>query len=156
MNFQLRKLEQERDDLQRQVTNLANFNYAREPEFVRDRLKLRETLDEVNALRRRVSSKHLQPIVEKLNKTQSQLSAEARKYEEESESMAQEFLDGKKSYDDFVEEYIKLRHQTSQKRILADKLAKEKTKLSEDIPRPFGTNSPTPAPRHRKRVSFNQ
>ena len=136
---------------------MASFNYAREPDFVRDRLRLRNLLDEVSSLKRRVTTKRLLPILEELNKAQSKLSTEARNSEEQSERMAQEFLDGGKTHDQFIEEYLKLRKETSKKRILADKLTKERNDLLEKISAsPRGSDSPLPNPRQRKRLSFNR
>ena len=136
--------------------DLADCNYAREPEFVQARLKLRETLDDVNEWRRRVTGRHLNPIIEKLNKAQEKLAEEARSLEKQSEQMAEDFLHGSKSLDLFIEDYIKLRKETSQKRILADRLAKEKNMLAVTIPRQMDSSSPIPAPRQKKRVSFNR
>lgn len=148
-------MQADRDCLQKQVNDLAIYNYAREPEFVRDRQKLRQTLDDVSALRRKVAMKHLQPILDKLNKAQNNISSEGRKYEEQSELLSSEFLNGDRSHEDFVEEYIKLRKETSRQRALADKLAQEREKLAENVTRPFESASPIPMPRQRKRVSFN-
>lgn len=155
--LQLAKLEQERDTLKKQLHELADCNYAREPEFVQARLKLRESLDEVNAWRRRVIGRHLNPILEKLNKAESKLAEEARSFEEQSEQLAQEFMRNSKNVDSFTEEYIKLRKEASKKRLLADRLVKEKNMLAEAIPRQImDPNSPIPAPRQKKRVSFNR
>lgn len=114
----------------KQVFNLANFNYAREPEFVRNRLKLRDLSREVSNLIIKINSKHIEPILERLGSVQTDLANDARKYEESSESMAQDFLAGKKNYTEFIEEYIRLRNETSRKRILADRLAKERDSLT--------------------------
>lgn len=138
---------------------MAKFNYAREPEFVRDRTKLREVLDDVAGMVRYTTSRHLEPILDKLNQLLNKLTSEATRHEELSESMAQDFLNGKKSYTEFIDQYIKLRKETSKKRIVADKLAKERTTLANTITPSSGNApnySPVPTPRQRKRVSFNK
>lgn len=146
-------MHRELDELNKQVSSLANFNYAREPDFVRDRKKVRETVDEVAPLSRYITSRHLEPFIDRLGKTQDLLASEARKHEEQSEIMAKEFLSGRKSYDEFMEEYIAIRKQTSARRIQADKLAKERDRLAEILNKPI--DSPVPTPRQRKkRVSF--
>lgn len=156
-SHKIKKLERELDDLKKQTTSLANFNYAREPEFVRDRLKLRETCDQVAAAVRHATTKLIEPILERLTTLQNELSNDARKHEELSELVAQEFLSGNKGYAEFIDEYISLRKETSKKRILADRLAKEKNELSSNIPKPHQTQqnlhkiSPVPSPRRRKR-----
>lgn len=154
--IQLKVLNREHGTLTKQVNDLANFNYAREPEFVRNRLKLRDTLDEVATLRRRVT-KHLQPILNKLEVAKGKLSASAILAEEESEQVALSYLkEGSTSQDAFIELYVKLRKEAHEKRILADKLTKEKDMLANHIPKPLESNSPIPTPRQRKRVSFNK
>lgn len=146
-------MRKELDELSKQVSSLANFNYAREPDFVRDRVKVKETIDDAAPLYRYITSKHLEPFLGRLGRAQSSLAEDARKCEEESERMASEFLSGKKGYEEFIDEYIAIRKQTSARRLKADKLSKERDHLAENLNRPF--DSPIPTPRQRKkRVSF--
>lgn len=130
--------------MRKQVASLANYNYAREPEFVRDRLKLREITDDVAKMVKQVTGKHLEPILEKLSNIQEQLAHEARQREELSEAMAHRFLtaddddddgdnDNHEPYDEFIRQYIGLRKETSRKRILADRLTKERDTLMSNI-----------------------
>lgn len=148
-------LNKEHANLKKQVNDLANFNYAREPEFVRDRLTLRDTLDDVATLRRRVT-KHLQPILNKLELTQKKLSTAADSAQKESEQVENSYLEGVTTQDTFIELYVKLRKEAHEKRILADKLTREKNMLTGCVPKPFESNSPIPTPRQRKRVNFNK
>lgn len=153
----LKKLLVERNTLNDQVVKLGNFNLAREPDFVRGRLSLRNIVEEVDETIRRLDIKYLQPILEKLNRAEEQLSLIARKYEEESEQLAQQFLDKSLAYDGFIEKYIKLRKEASKKRVLADRLAREKSMLA-DTSKFIKTrsanliNPPAPTPPRRKKV----
>lgn len=116
-------------------------------------MKVRDIVDDTAPLYRHIASKHLEPFIERLGKTQDRLTREARKREELSESMALDFLSRKTSYGEFIDEYIDLKKKTSIKRILADKLAKERDQLAESLIKPI--DSPIPTPRQRKkRVSF--
>ena len=75
---------------------------------------------------RHITSKYLEPILDKQNGVQDKLAQDARSCEESSEAMANEFLASSMPYDDFIKQYIPIRKETSKKRILADKLAKER------------------------------
>lgn len=139
------------------MKNLCAFNYAREPEYVRDRVKIREIVEDTASIRRRIVKSHL-PLLDLLSKTHCQISLDARKYEEESEGMAQEFLSGNKSYDEFIRDYLEARMKATGKRALADRLAKEKNLLAglNDLTKVNGTYSPIPKPRQRKKVSSKE
>lgn len=142
-----------RDTLEAHVQALASYNYAREPEFVRDRINLREQIEQTNAIRRRIVHRYVDPIMHKLGATHEKLTKEAREAEEQSECLAKKYLDGELEHQAFIEQYMKIREVTSQKRTLADRLTKERNKLAEQITKPFELDSPVPVPR-RKRVSF--
>lgn len=150
------KLQRQRDELRKQNADLAKFNYAREPEFVKDRLKLRQVLDDTATLKRRLMCKQLTPILEKLDICHANLLATTCQLEEQCERMASDFLEGRKSFDMFKAAYLQLRSSASRKRILADKLGQERARLLANLPKPAATGSPVPAPRQRKRVSFNR
>lgn len=107
-------------------------------------------------MRHRVT-KHLQPILNKLDLARGKLSATAISAEEESEQVALRYLkEGSITQEAFIEIYVKLRKEAHEKRILADKLTKEKDMLANHIPKSLDSNSPIPTPRQRKRVSFNK
>lgn len=164
----LKHLQKEHEELKQTVAKLAIFNYAREPDFVRDRNKLRDTLDEVANLRRSIQCKYVNRILGQLERAQVQIDTEARSAEEKSERMAKDFLDANIGHEDFLERYINIRKNAIQKRIIADKLTKERSKLDENVsgtsPRNNNNNnnnktfaqqnSPTPTPRQRKRLSL--
>lgn len=151
--LQIKGLRNELDELSKQVSSLANYNYAREPDFVRDRMKVRDTVDDAAPLCRHIATKHLEPFIDRLTEAQNLLTREARKREELSESLALDFLSRQTNYDEFINEYIDVRKETSIKRTLADKLAKERNKLAENLIKPL--ESPIPTPRQRKKqVSF--
>lgn len=160
----LKKLQKEREELKQRVAKLAIFNYAREPDFVRDRNKLRDTLDEVANLRRSIQSKYVNRILGQLERAQVKIDSEARSAEERSERMAKDFLDGNIRHEDFLQRYIDLRKNAIQRRIIADKLVKERSKLDENVSGASAKsknsktldqqNSPTPTPRQRKRLSL--
>lgn len=171
-----RKLLKERDDLKRHAIDLAESNHAREPIFKHDRTILAATIDEVSDLRRSIQSKYVNRILGQLGKTQEKVNQEARSFEERSERMAKDFLDGNIRHEDFLERYINIRKNAIQKRILADKLVKERSKLvdggvvttstsssssssrssnkSKNDKTADQQNSPTPTPRQKKRMSF--
>ena len=117
----LRKLESEKKELSEDVIKLAKWNYAREPEFVRDRLKLKQITDEVSRIVRQSQSlkAKAEPILEKLEK---KILNGLKEMEERSETMAQEFLKNQIPYDDFSDRYIELRKITNERRLLADSL----------------------------------
>jgi len=116
----IRKLTQQRNNLEKQVLSLAKFNYAREPEFVRDRLRLRELVEEVSQL-----VKHTHELARKLKPLQKCLkkqTEETRQLEEKSEAMAQDFLQGNMRLDEFTSKYVDLRKETVRKRLIVDGL----------------------------------
>lgn len=154
---QIRRLERERDEMRKQVLSLAETNYAREPEFVRDRLRLREQSEELARMLRQLESKHMEPILVQLNAVQAKLARDAMKHEEQSETMAHQFLVGAcagpaegadgghgcaegadptssgGSCEQFLRDYVELRGETIKRRILADRLAKERDALLSNI-----------------------
>jgi hypothetical protein len=130
---QIKQLERERDSLKEQVLTLAYCNHAREPEFVRDRTKLRELTRSVAQLVKHLNSKHIEPIVSKLKLAQGRLAQAARRHEEESELVAQRFLESttdSTKVQQFTNDYIEIRKEAIKKRTLADRLAKELDALS--------------------------
>lgn len=166
MKLQILKLEKERDELRDQVVELANFNYAREPEFVKDRMRLREKLEDVADLKRIVASKWimvLNTVMTKLEANQTKLSTNALRLEEDSEQVARAYLEGKLKHDQFIDQYIQLRKDASRARALADKLTKEKNILAQNWNNSTSgvivdskQESPKPAARQRKKVCFDQ
>lgn len=117
----LKRLVTQRNELKRDVLSLAKFNYAREPDFVRDRLKLRNLVEEVSQIVR-----HTQELTEKIKPVQKALEkkfSEAKILEEKSEAMAQDFLQQKITHEEFIKQYVELRKETIKKRLLADGLS---------------------------------
>lgn len=168
LSIQLKELERQRDELKGEVLNLAEANYAREPEFVRQRARIRQQAEEVARVVKQLELKYMGPILAKLDEVQNKLAEEARRHEEMSEAMAHRFLlntscgggengfesgdanstqiigDSDRgagatdpslaeSYEQFIGNYIKLRKETSKKRLLADRLAKERSMLLSNI-----------------------
>lgn len=178
IKYQYNKLIRERDDLRNQVIKLANYNYAREPDFVRDRVKLRETVDEVGHLKRHVERRIgllLDKVLDKLEKEEVKLNESASSKFEDSEKFAKSYLDGKldTKHEHFIDEYTKLRKEAHKASILAEKLTQEKGKLAQDyVAKVTSTSkdvnnnlsadvnnnnsSPVPTPRQKRRVSFNK
>lgn len=158
----MKNLLKERNELKKQVVTLANFNYAREPQYVRDRLDLTCILDEVSNLRKRINSKQITPLVTKLEKALEALEKDAYEYEVQSELLQQQFLEKSLDYASFNEQYVKIRKQACVKRKLADQLAKEKLRLQEGLQKKVSTNDPQLANviaqsdnfRKERRVSF--
>lgn len=118
-------------------------------------MKIREIVEDTAALRKRIIRSQ-QPLLEHLSKMHCQITLEARKFEEESEKMAQEFLAGNMNYDEFIRLYVEVRRQATRKRALADRLAKERNTLADNVPKVNVTNSPIPTPRQRKKVSIQK
>lgn len=110
---------------------LATCNYAREPEFARDRMNLRKINEEVDSLRRRITSRHIKPMLGKLKTSHDKLCSDVRKLEEDSEKMANDMLTGNKPFNDFVDDYTPIRKRINSRRMLTDRLAKEYGKLDQ-------------------------
>lgn len=153
-------LQHERDNLSAKVIEMANMNYAREPEFVKDRLKLRGTLNELSTIKQDLTSKSIKPIIDHMNQIQEKLASKAKEVEETSENIASSFLDGSIDHGEFLRQYIDKRKDTTKRRYIADRLAREVKQLSENAPHFTGESKqsdnqpPKPAPRSRRRVSF--
>lgn len=94
---------------------MRDLNHACEPQFVRNRRELRNIVDEVDELRKNITTKYLQPIFDKVDKV-------AKRLEEDSEKLAQQFLDANLDYDTFIVKYKEIRTEATRNRVLADKL----------------------------------
>ena len=137
----MRGLEREKNQLEKQVISLARFNYAREPELTRDRLKLRQLVDEVSQVLKRLElvKERAEPVLMKLRERPG---IEARALEEKSEEFAQQFLSGKITYDVFTKQYIGLRKETSKKRLIADRANLGPNLMQQASPARRRTSSP--------------
>lgn len=156
----LNSLIQKRDKLKVQVVELASLNYAREPEFVRDRLRSRELIGELNALKVHITIKHLRPLLKRLNLIQDKLTNETRECEDASEQLAAQYLDSRLEHDEFLTSYIEKRKEAIKRRALVDRFTKERASIEANIPKLDNAESsysysPKPAIRQRRRVSLN-
>lgn len=118
-----------RNQLRKQIATLASLNYAREPQLVRDRNKLTSELEQVKNLQKKINLKYINPFMAMLDKALDITISQLRKFEEQSEQLAQSFLMSYIGYETFIEQYIDIRKKVSIKRILADKLVREKEKI---------------------------
>lgn len=120
--------------MKRDVVELANLNYAREPIFAKDRSKIRNKLADIEALMRKLALLDISPALTKLDQARTLLSDKARELEQQSERLASEYLNGSKSHEKFQHEYLEIRKQSSKTRILADRLTEERNRLVENVP----------------------
>lgn len=143
----------ERDELIAQNKELASLNYASEPEFVRNRMRLHEIIEDINSLKITMITRRIRPLMEKLTNTEKQLQEYARASEEDSEQVSEKFLSGNISYDEFVKQYINSRKQVSKRRVLADRFLKEKILIESNVPKLDRGQSYmySPVPPQRKR-----
>ncbi|KAG9511057.1 Polyprenol reductase [Fragariocoptes setiger] len=122
----IKELETEREMLMASVKSLAEFNIAKQPTFEENKRKLRETLVESNAVKDEIEKKGTKLLElskrTSLESTLAVILSTTSEAEEESEGVAQSFLDGTIQYDTFVSDYIEKRKLAHLRRVKADKL----------------------------------
>lgn len=165
------RLLQEQEDLEEIVDQLANCNLSCEPKFARGRAKLKESLDDVQEMRRKVKSKQ-DKVLERIKSTQSKLVTSTRELQDKSESLADEFFSQslragqdqgshgvvtktQEEYDNFIRNYINIKKQANLKSALVDGSMESIRRMAQNLTKPSDMDSPIPVPRQRKRVSFH-
>lgn len=125
----LKSLTKQRDNLRSQVEDLAYFNYSREPQIVKERLQLSQNIEEVSNLRNNIINNRLQQLILILDESTEHTKEQVKKLENESEQIANQFLNNSIDHDNFSQLYIEARKKAHMKIIMADGLVKKKTQI---------------------------
>ncbi|XP_033111525.1 vacuolar protein sorting-associated protein 37B-like isoform X2 [Anneissia japonica] len=138
--------------------SLAEFNLSREPRLIEGRQKLarsyeknqkiREAFEQHSANLAILSSKH------SLDSVLALLQAATSQTEDDAEVIADEFLDGKKNVDDFIEEFKAKRIVYNLKKTKSEELAKLMRKQQQTVPSSF-SHQPS-IPPHQAPYSSHQ
>lgn len=122
-------LEQERQLLLVSIRSLAEFNLAEQETFESDRAKLLGLLSDSNRLKQQIKEKsdQLKELASKtsLESTSKIVSAAAAEVEEQSERIAQAFLNREIDYLEFDASYVPKRKLAHSRRYKADRLKLE-------------------------------
>lgn len=125
----VKSLESEREMLMASVRSLAEFNLARQTEYENDRSKLLTLVSDSNKLKDEIQTKatKLLELSKKtsLKSTLAVVLEATTQAEEESEKIANSFLDNSIDYDTFVTQYCDKRKLAHLRRIKADRLKQE-------------------------------
>lgn len=125
----VKNLESEREMLMASVRSLAEFNLARQTEYENDRSKLLTLVSDSNKLKDEIQTKATKLLeLSKKTSLQSTLAVvleATTQAEEESEKIANSFLDNSIDYDTFVTQYCDKRKLAHLRRIKADRLKQE-------------------------------
>ncbi|PSN44412.1 hypothetical protein C0J52_05740 [Blattella germanica] len=143
---QIKDLEAEKEILMASNKSLAEFNLAKEPQLAEGKQRLQELSEEGAALCHSIESK-----VSQLKENSGDMSLEtslallqtaAAESEEESDTLAEKFLDGDLDLDSFLEQFTTRRKLMHLRKVKADKMTEILTKQQHSQPH---TNS-SPAP----------
>lgn len=123
---QFKDLETEKEMLIASNKSLAEFNLSKEPQLQEGKRRLMELSEKGEAISQRVESK-LSEIRQRsgnsaLETTLALLQTAAAETEEESEKIAEKFLDGELEVDDFLETFDSRRKLMHLRRVKADKM----------------------------------
>lgn len=136
---------------------MATQNYAREPEHVRNRMKLLTIIDDLNELKKTITTLKVKPIMDKLKTIEQSLQDSANSNEiDQVEQIQQDFFAGKISHQVFLRTFIETQKELTKRRIIVDRFVKERTNLEINIPKLERGQSygPIPMPRQRRRSSL--
>ncbi|XP_066301388.1 vacuolar protein sorting-associated protein 37B-like [Branchiostoma lanceolatum] len=135
----VKSLQLEREMLLASNRSLAEFNLEKEPELVAGRQKLARVHQEAAELRVLYDEKkqRLESLVQRndLDTTHALLQAAAAEIEEESESLADQFLEGGVVVEDFLSQYQEKRRLAHLRRVKSDKM-QELMNRSQSAPAP--------------------
>ncbi|CAH1232730.1 VPS37B [Branchiostoma lanceolatum] len=135
----VKSLQLEREMLLASNRSLAEFNLEKEPELVAGRQKLARVHQEAAELRVLYDEKkqRLESLVQRndLDTTHALLQAAAAEIEEESESLADQFLEGGVVMEDFLSQYQEKRRLAHLRRVKSDKM-QELMNRSQSAPAP--------------------
>lgn len=145
---QVKNAENEREMLLASNKSLAEFNLSQEPNLRQSRQKLKELYEQAQELMNEVeqNKKTLDSLggQSSLETTLALLQTAAAQAEEESEKIASSFLDGERTVESFLEEFVESRKLAHLRRIKAEKMTEL---LTRRLPRPMGGSMPArPAP----------
>ncbi|KAK8784531.1 hypothetical protein V5799_009105 [Amblyomma americanum] len=144
---QVKNAENEREMLLASNKSLADFNLAREPKLRQSRQQLKELYEQAQELMTEVeqNKKTLDSMggQSSLETTLALLQTAAAQAEEESEKVASSFLDGERTVESFLEEFVEVRKLAHLRRIKAEKMTEL---LTCRLPRPMGGAPSRPAP----------
>ncbi|KAI8504851.1 Vacuolar protein sorting-associated protein 37B [Branchiostoma belcheri] len=135
----VKSLQLEREMLLASNRSLAEFNLEREPELVAGRQKLSRAHQEAAELRVLYDEKkqRLESLVQRndLDTTHALLQAAAAEIEEESETLADQFLEGGIPVEDFLSQYLEKRRLAHLRRVKSEKM-QELMNRSQSAPAP--------------------
>ncbi|KAH7960109.1 hypothetical protein HPB49_017024 [Dermacentor silvarum] len=145
---QVKNAENEREMLLASNKSLADFNLSREPKLRQSRQQLKELYEQAQELMAEVeqNKKTLDSLggQSSLETTLALLQTSAAEAEEESEKIASSFLDGERTVESFLEEFVEARKLAHLRRVKAEKMTEL---LTCRLPRPMGGSMPSrPAP----------
>ncbi|XP_078599847.1 vacuolar protein sorting-associated protein 37B-like [Branchiostoma floridae x Branchiostoma japonicum] len=135
----VKSLQLEREMLLASNRSLAEFNLEKEPQLVTGRQKLSRVHQEAAELRVLYDEKkqQLESLTQKndLDTTHALLQAAAAEIEEESESLADQFLEGGMAVEDFLSQYQEKRRLAHLRRVKSEKM-QELMNQSQSAPAP--------------------
>ncbi|XP_037092556.1 vacuolar protein sorting-associated protein 37B-like [Pollicipes pollicipes] len=104
--------------------SLAEYNLAQQPRIMELKSKVRQLLEETDALQQEIKDKRdkLSVVDQPLDTTLALLQTAAAEAEEESENLVQSMLNGEMSLDNFLELYLPKRRVAIARRVKTDKL----------------------------------
>lgn len=144
---QVKNAENEREMLLASNKSLADFNLSREPKLRQSRQQLKEQYEQAQELVAEVeqNKKTFDSLggQSSLETTLALLQTAAAQAEEESEKVASSFLDGERTVESFLEEFVEVRKLAHLRRIKAEKMTEL---LTRRLPRPMGGAPSRPAP----------
>ncbi|XP_077534084.1 vacuolar protein sorting-associated protein 37B-like isoform X2 [Haemaphysalis longicornis] len=143
---QVKNAENEREMLLASNKSLADFNLSREPRLRELRQQLRELYEQASELMAEAEQNKttLDSLggQSSLETTLALLQTSAAQADEESEKIALSFLDGDRTVESFLEEFVEARKLAHLRRIKVDKMTEL---LTRRMPRPMGGAAPPPS-----------
>ena len=126
-NQQIKDYKLDKESLLASNKSLADYNLAREPRLAQSKAQLAEVYERAIEIQKEFdkNAQKLDYIGEQqsLSTTLAVLQTEAAKSEEESEEVAEKWLESNIEIDEFVEQFIAVRTKAHERRVKADKMA---------------------------------